>query len=164
MPPRGKNAPSSSGDSDADDDSKHSNSNSNSSLDSVKLITLTTKNYNEWEGQLKYYFYSQGWEEILDQADITDPPDYSSIDPTDKRRMYGKVGMSLSQEMIRRCKTVPVGYIIALLRHIKAQFYRNTTVTKNSLKASLIHCRLEDYRDIEGIYHKHNSSTPITGV
>ena len=71
--------------------------------------------------------------------------------PFDKRRMYCKIGMSLSQEMIRRCNTVPVGDVIALLRHIKAQFYRNTTVTKNSLKASLIHCRLEDYRDIEGL-------------
>ena len=127
MSPRGKNAPSSSGDSDADDDSKHSNSNSYSSLDSVKLITLTTKNYNEWEGQLKYYFYSQGWEGILKQVDVTDPPDYSAIEPLDKRRMYGKIGMSLSQEMIRRCKTVPVGDVIALLRHIKSQFYRNTS-------------------------------------
>ncbi len=120
-------------------------------------------NYNSWEKKVKHYFYSRSWEAITTAADYDKNEDIpeekkealnealEAISAADKRKAWGALTLSLSEEILARVDDVALGDSVALLRTIRGLFYRNTVYTKSLLKERLQSSRLEEFDDLEGL-------------
>lgn len=128
-------------------------------LSRMKLPNLNTENFDHWERVLKHVLYAREAEELYNfslQPAVAPnagaravPPRAPNVPANERRRAWGLICSSLSQDMLLEVDAVGLGEVEALLYRIREHYYRTTTHTKARLKKQLLKLQMEDFGDID---------------
>ena len=124
------------------------------------LMTLKSDNFDAWETAARNLFYAEGWDPMYDasreptldahgDANAAATASDDAMPPKARRLAWGTVTASLQDDVLLSTKSIQLGRVESLLRHIRDRFYRKSAATRNAIKTKLHTAKLEEHNDLE---------------
>ncbi len=134
----------------------------------TKLPELGTDNYDTWIRRAKNLFFSQDWLMFYFPVDADGDDTEAAFTAAlagKRRAAWGAITESLNDDILANVDDVEDGHVEALLRAIRACYFRNTAQSKSQLKDQLHSVTLDDHATLTAyISHIHTLVKKLAGV
>ena len=176
MPPRRNRNAADAGDAGGDADVPQQQRNYHGRAKVPVLMTLKTDNFDAWDTAARNLFYAEGWDPMYDASrqpplnadgnnNVAATADDEDMPPKSRRLAWGTITASLQDDVLLSTKSITLGHVETLLRHIRDRFYRKSAATRNNIKTKLHTAKLEEHHDLEAyITYIENLALTLAGL